>query len=82
MGCEGGEVGGVGGDDGVGEVEGEGHEVGVDNVRCLGLAEQVAHNEGVIVSEFVNLDGSQQLGEPGLSASVAPHLGDDRGGRA
>ena len=32
VGCEGGEVGGVGGDNGVVETEGKGHDMGVDDV--------------------------------------------------
>ncbi len=81
VGGEGGEVEGVGGENAVEQAEGEGHEMGVDDVWGLGPAEQSSHYWGIGKGEIVYLYCSEELGEPGLSAFVAPHLGDNWSGR-
>lgn len=80
VGCESGEVGGVGGEDAVVEAEGEGHDVGIDDVGGSRSSEQVSHNRSIGTREIVYLHCSEELGEPGLSVAVAPYLGHNRSG--
>lgn len=69
------EVVGVAGQDVVARANGGDHQVGVDDVCCFGLSEELSDWAAVI--EWVDRDGLEECGKSGLSGSVAPYLPDD-----
>lgn len=65
----------VAGQDVVAQANGGDHQVGVDDVCCSGLSEELSDLAAVV--ERVDRDGLEECRESGLSGSVAPHLPDD-----
>ncbi len=80
VGGKGNKVGGVRADDVVGKAYGDSYEVGVDDIRGVGSAEQPPDDVSIGESEIVHLYGAEELGQPGLLASVSPYLSDNRSG--
>ena len=66
------EVVGVAGQDVVAEPNCGDHQVGVDDVCCSGLTEELSDWPAVI--ERVDRDGFEECSESGLSGTVAPYL--------